>query len=371
MIRSYRIKNVLSLALLVTTGFAFNGAAKPVTYEDGRLNNGIVSVVFDPQGGFSIHDAKSDEVLLSDARFALPWGRRGSVVKPAVEDVQDALGFGKRVIFEVTDRNELRYQASATRLFSYALYENNPALVCGFGLKMPRFLSLRLMGARPLAEGRLFGGKTLGRPMTLNGAAGGTRTVVEDRLTRQSANSLMLTGLIEGQRRTAVWGGLAYKEFGAYATLQDGLITCYAEDPIGRLVDEDETYLAQDTFYLDVHTREPFDALERYGLAMRLANHAHPNVYDFPVLCGWSVSHISHLPSVNNSAKLIGELEHANKSGMTQYTKVALRLEPDKYHLDTEQGWWDDAHMRTFKHLVEPYESIAKWSKAMNAANGI
>ncbi|MCP4455067.1 MAG: hypothetical protein GY809_26700, partial [Planctomycetes bacterium] len=207
--------------------------------------------------------------------------------------------------------------------------------------------------------------------MTLNGAAGGTRTVVEDRLTRQSANSLMLTGLIEGQRRTSVWGGLGYKEFGAYATLEDGAITFYAEDPVGRLIDEDETYLAQDTFYLDVHTREPFDALERYGLAMRLANNAHPNVYDFPVLCGWSVSHISHLPSVNNSAKLIGELEHANKSGMTKYTKVALRLEPDKYHLDTEQGWWDDAHMRTFRHLVEPYESIAKWSRAMNAASGI
>lgn len=371
MIRSHRIKSVLALAVLVITGFAFNGAAKPVTYAQARLSNGIISVVFDAQGGFSIHDAESNEVLLSDARFALPWGRRGSVGKPTVEDVQDALGVGKRVILEVTDRNELRYQASATRLFSYTLYENNPALVCGFGLKMPRFLSVRLMGARPLAAGRLFGGKALERPMTLNGAAGGTRTVVEDRLTRQSANSLMLTGLIEGQRRTAVWGGLGYKEFGAYATLQDGAITFYAEDPIGRLVDEDETYLAQDTFYLDVHTREPFDALERYGWAMRLANNAHPNVYDFPVLCGWSTGVLSRLPSVNNSAKLITELDHANRCGLTKYTKVSLRVEPDKYHLDTEQGWWDDAHMRTFKHLVEPYESIAKWSRAMNAANGI
>jgi len=89
------------------------------------------------------------------------------------------------------------------------------------------------------------------------------------------------------------------------------------------------------------------------------------------VLCGWSVSHISHCPNVNNSAKLIGELDHANKCGLTKYTKVALRLEPDKYHLDTEQGWWDDAHMRKFKHLVAPYDSIAKWSKAMNSRNGI
>jgi hypothetical protein len=129
--------------------------------------------------------------------------------------------------------------------------------------------------------------------------------------------------------------------------------------------------MAHDTMYLDVFTKDPFEALERYGAAMRRANNAHPNVYDFPVLCGWSVGHISKLPNVNTSDKLIGELQSANKCGLTKYTKAALRLEPDKYHFDTEQGWWDDAHMRQFGHLVEPYDTIAKWSKAMNAANGI
>jgi hypothetical protein len=104
---------------------------------------------------------------------------------------------------------------------------------------------------------------------------------------------------------------------------------------------------------------------------MRKANNAHPNIYDFPVLCGWSVGHISKLPGINNSAKLVKELEHANNCGLTKYTKVALRLEPDKYHFDTEQGWWDDAHMRKFKHLVEPYESIAKWSRKLQANNGV
>jgi hypothetical protein len=343
----------------------------PVTYADSRLSNAVVSVVFDKQGGFSIQDAQSGEALLSDARFALPWARRGDVEKMYVEDVRDALGVGKRVILEVSDSSELRYQAAAKRLFSYALYENNPALVCGFGLKTPNYLSLRVMGARPLAGGRLFGGREMAHPLTLNGAAGAERTQVAAGLARHSANSLMLTALVEGQRRTVVWGGLSYKEFAAYTILQDGSPAFYADDPVGRLVDEDQTWLAEDTFYLDVHTREPFEALERYGLAMRRANDAHPNVYDFPVLCGWSVGHISHLPNVNNSAKLLEELAHANKCGLTKYTKVALRLEPDKYHLDTEQGWWDDAHMRRFGHLVEPYDSIAKWSEAMNAANGI
>ena len=342
-----------------------------VSFAENRLSNGIISVAFDEEGTFAIHDASSDEVLLSNARFGLPWGRRGVVDKIIAEDVKDALGVGKRVIVEVTDSNELRYQRAAKRLFTYSLYENNPALVCGFGLKTPNYLSLRLKGARPLAGGRFFGGKALQQPMTLNGSAGRTPTIVEKGLTRSSANSLMLTGLVEGKRRTAVWGGLGYKEFGAYAILQDGSPGFYSEDPVGRLIDEDENFLAQDTLYLDVHTKEPFEALERYGLAMRRANNAKPNVYDFPVLCGWSTGKLSKLPKVNDSAKLIGELEHANKSGITKYTKVSLRLEPDKYHKDTEQGWWDDEHMRTFKHLIPPYDSIAKWGKAMNAANGI
>lgn len=368
-----QIGKAFAEALLTRTPLESDERTNAVTYTDGKLNNGIISVAFDyKQGLFSIHDAQNDEVLLSDARFGLPSGKApGSVKLMKVEDVKDALGIGKRIILEVENWHLLRYYNSAKLLFSYTLYENSPALVLGFGLNTPNYFSMRLMGSTPLAGGRLFGGRDIERPMTLNGAAGAEQTLVRPGLSRFSANSLMLTGLIDGQRRTAVWGGLSYNEFGKYSTLQDGSPGFFAEDPVGRLVDEDHTYLSADTFYLDVHTREPFDAMERYGLAMRLANNAHPNVYDFPVLCGWSVSHISHLPTVNNSAKLIGELDHANKCGLTKYTKAALRLEPDKYHLDTEQGWWDDAHMRKFKHLVPPYESIAKWSKAMNSRNGI
>ena len=80
---------------------------------------------------------------------------------------------------------------------------------------------------------------------------------------------------------------------------------------------------------------------------MRTANDAKPNVYDFPVLCGWGVGHLSHLPGVNDSAKLVGELQAAEKAGVPKYTKVAIRLEPDTYFYkdgNTEQGWWDDAH---------------------------
>lgn len=365
---------------LVSTllGLALAAAAQaaPLSYSENQLSNGIVSVSFEKDGTFSIQDAKTKEALLSKSRFWLPRGIKGNVVKVSAEDIQGALGNGKRVTLEVSEFDEHgvhgQYgRTSAKRLYTYALYENHPALVCGFGLKLPNFLSHRLRESTPLSGGKLFGGEKMEKAMTLNGSAGAIKTVVAPGLDRRSANSLALTGVVDGKRRTAVWGGLGNEAFGKFAMLQNGSPTFYAQDPIGRLVDEDETYMPKDTFYIDVHTREPFDALERYGLAMRAANNASPNIYDFPVLCGWSVGNISKLPGVNSSAKLIKELEHANKCGLTKYTKVSLRLEPDKYHNDTEQGWWDDAHMQQYKHLVKPYESIAKWSKAMNANNGI
>jgi hypothetical protein len=346
-------------------------AAAPVTYSDGSLSNGIVTVKFEEQGTFHIHDARTGEALLSDARFALPWGRRGSVESITVADLADELGTGKRVTLEVIDTNELRYHNATKQLFTYALYQDHPALVCGFGLKTPNFISLRFREARPIGSGTFFGGGTIENPLTLNGGAGSAPTSVEPGLTRSAANALMLTGTVSGTRRTAVWGGLRYREFGAYATLANGSPAVYSDDPAGRLIDEDETWLAHDTHYLDVHTREPFEALERYGMAMRAANHASPNVYDFPVLCGWSVGALSKLPNVNNSAKLIGELDHAIQSGITRYTPVSLRLEPDKYHFDTEQGWWDDERFRQHKHLVEPYDTLAKWCGAMNSRGGI
>jgi hypothetical protein len=360
---------ILATSLLATLSPVIHGA--PVTYQNGTLANGIVSVTFNDDGVFTIRDATSGEPLLEKARFALPWGRTGKVGAITAADLTDELGSGKRITVEVADQSELHYQNSATRLFTYTLYQNHPALVCGFGLRTTNFLSLRLREARPLAGGTLFGGKEIANPLTLNGGAGAAPTSVEPGLTRSAANALMLTGNVAGKRRTAVWGGLRYREFGAYATLENGSPSVYSDDPVGRLIDEDENWLAHDTLYVDVHTHDPFEALERYGLAMRAANQANPNVYDFPVLCGWSVGALSKLPNVNNSAKLIGELQHANKSGITRYTPVSLRLEPDKYHLDTEQGWWDDERFRKFGHLVEPYDTMAKWCAAMREGGGI
>ena len=348
------------------------------------LANGIVALKVDAgKRSITLTDTQSAAVMVGDAwvaadgwggepdRKARQEGFRNWTVTLTVEPLEDAFGKGQRVILTMS---EPQRAALPTYLFSYALYGNAGAVVMGFGIHNQTTRDVRLMSAAPLSGADLMPATALEYLQTLNGAAGAEATQVKSGTERTSPNSLMATCRAPGGRRSVVWGGLCYKEFGKYAALGNHRLGCSAQDPVGRLVDAGTTYWAEDTFYLDVTTTDPFAALEKYGRAMRLANHAQPNVYDFPVLCGWAVGALSGLPDVNNSNKLVGELEAAQKAGVTKYTKVAIRLEPDSYcykNGDTEQGWWDDAHWSRFGHLVPPYETFAKWCAAITARDGI
>jgi len=347
---------------------------------DCVITNNLVTVTFSlTEGLYAIRNAQTNEVLLGNARIVPACGEEPECIRVLRdESVQDALGAGRRLVLAIADYSLFRHSAHDAssslppeRLLSFTLYDNHPALILGFGLKTPSYHSMRLTGATVLSGGALFGGRGIAEPLTLNGAAGAEPTLVQSGLSRTSCNSLMLTGLVGGERRAVVWGGLGNRAFAKIAGIQNGSLTLFAEDPIGVLIDEDAEVLSEDTFYLDLLTREPFESLERYGQAMRRANHAKPQVYDFPVLCGWSVGAMSKLPDINNSAKLVGEADHANACGMTRYTKVAIRLEPDKYHLDTEQGWWDDEHFRRYEHLVPPYDTTAKWCAALEQRDAV
>jgi len=337
------------------------------------LKNDFVHIVFDLEArSFSIHDSRNGAPLLSDARIKVGMEKGSELTVHREEDVSDALGEGRRLILALKDYGLFRYATHfrsgvpPKRLYSFTLYDEHPAIVMGSGVLMPNYYSMRLREFEVLSgEGKIFGGAKIENPLTLNGAAGAVATYVRSGLDRISSNSLMLTGQVNGEQRTVIWGGLGQAAYGKVAELENGALRLWAEDPIGLLIDEDEEFLSEDTFYLDLTGGDPFEALERYGLALRAANNASPNVYDYPVLCGWSVGNISKLPNINNSAKLVKEAELAQSSGLTKYTKVMNRLEPDKYHLDTEQGWWDDKVFRTYKHLVPPYETMAEFCGAL------
>ncbi|MEI7947697.1 MAG: hypothetical protein WCJ02_13435 [bacterium] len=346
------------------------------------LSNGIVSLKIDMEKqNLSIAEQSSGLVVLDNAWMAANgWGKEkiGSsdgrinwTATRQVESVDDTNGKGKRAIVTLTRTNQAQHPGSPTYLFSYTLYENNGVVFMGFGMRNQTAIGLRLAIAEPMIGAELLPGKAIEKLITLNGTAGADMPQVKPGA-RTSPNSLMLTCLAQGGRRSIVWGGLRNKEFGKYTGIsRDNKIEFRAEDPLGRLVDPGQTYWSEDTFYLDVTTADPFLALEKYGRAMRLANSAKPNVYDFPVLCGWGVMGLSHLPGINNAVKLMGEMDAAQKAGVTKYTKVGIRLEPDAYFGNTEQGWWDDAHWAKFGHLIPPYETFAKWCSAIRERNGV
>lgn len=370
-----------ALAPLHTRAAEAAPAVVTVADKSATLENGILKVNINlAKGVYAITDARTGEVTLADAGFGA--GDGASIKVESQTPVKDELGAGQRLVVSILDWNLLRhsdYHAHSAqppkRLVTFTVYEGRPALLLGFGLSTPVWASMRLMDTTPLVNAKFLPGKTLASPLTLNGGAGAEPNFVQPGATRHCPNSLLLTGLVDGKRRSVVWGGLANADFGKFATVKDGLISAKAEDPVGRLVDAGETYLAADSIYVDAITADPFLALEQYGHAMRAATHAAPNVYDFPVLCGWSVGAVSHLPDVNNTAKLVEQLEAGNKIGIGKYTKIGVRLEPDTYcghdNGNTEQGWWDDAHWVKYKHLVPPYATVASWCRAVTERNGV
>ena len=338
------------------------------------MSNEIVSIAFNMSNGmYTITDMASGQLIIDLAGVgADSWGNTdGMRFTWKQEEINDALGHGRRLVVEMEQQGN---RAIPVYLFSFALYDGRGGVFMGFGMRNTMQQGARLMRVAPMLHGRLLEGKSLIGPQTLNGAAGADIPRVEKGLTRDCPNSLLLTCMADGKRLSLVWGGLANREFGKWVALRDGMIEMRAEDPVGRLVDPGETYFSEDTFYLDVTQPDPFIALETYGLAMRTANNARPNTYDFPTLCGWAVGALSGLGDINNSVALISELEMGQKAGITKYTKVAIRLEPDTYcyhNGNTEQGWWDDAHWSKYGHLRAPYETFDRWCAAVHKLEGI
>jgi hypothetical protein len=146
-----------------------------------------------------------------------------------------------------------------------------------------------------------------------------------------------------------------------------------AYDPVGRLVEPRSLYLPEDAFYVDFTTANPFEALEKYGLAVSAAMKTRPNVYDFPSVCAWYVSipEYGGDADMNNTPGVVAEMEKAVRTGFLRYSPVAIRLVPDTYEDNNEQGWWDDAHWRKFGHYLPPYETSAKWGQAITDRGGV
>lgn len=157
----------------------------------------------------------------------------------------------------------------------------------------------------------------------------------------------------------------------------------FARDPVGKRIDPGVSYQPSDCFYIDVQGADPFMALEAYGKRVSIAQEIALSMYDFPTVCLWYAEQKNYGNSgaENSTVGAVKEMECIRKAGFLNYSRVAVRLVPDSYLPDNQQGWWDDEHWQREvgdnagegKHgrYLAPYETSEKWGKAVTALGGI
>ncbi len=286
-------------------------------------------------------------------------------------------GYECRVVSQRADRMLIECVSSSAPQLLLEFTLNSGFLELRAGLKNTTAAPIRIKKFMPLTGGVVFPGGEWSDVRTLNAPTGAGQTRVTRDAIRSSANNLLLTLKQSGERCSLVLGGLKTVDFTKWAHIEAGhTASLEAYDPVGRLVDPGELYLPEDSFYVDAGTANPFEALERYGLALRQATGAKPNPYDFPTVCAWYVG-VWKTPGaqnnpdksqykINTSAGMVEEAEKMQASGFLNYSRAAGRLVPDSYTEQNPQGWWDDAHWRQHGFYTAPYETSAKFGQGMH-----
>lgn len=353
------------------------------------LDNGKVSVSVDLKHGvYSVKNLQTQTDIFTDASLMVdgwntrkPGGKKlktggifaNPTIKYHVTDLADLGERGKAIVLTVKDgvRQFVEY------MFKIALPDEGSFVLYQAGVNNVSKADYRLADVSFFSLAGVFPGtKKLDDLKSLNGAAGAVETSVWGDKDRVSENSLLLTAEIEGKHLALIYGGLRYQYFYALSSYskKGRMVELRMTDPYGKLVPAGNKMWMPEVFCLGIGT-DPFDMAESYGAMLAKYSKAAPNAYNFLTLCGWAVGSLSGMKSINNSKALVEQMDIADKSGITQYTPVAVRLEPDTYCGKkggmTEQGWWDDEHWRKFKHLVPPYDTFAKWCDAVRKKGGI
>ncbi|MFH0760629.1 MAG: hypothetical protein V2A67_03905 [Bacteroidota bacterium] len=167
-------------------------------------------------------------------------------------------------------------------------------------------------------------------------------------------------------------------------------LNLYAKDPVGKRVDPGQSWFPEDAFYLSVGHTNPFEAMEEYGRVLRDFQEIDLEYYTFPTVCLWyaQLGGYGGGPSINDAPGAVEEMDRAVISGFLRYSPVAIRLVPDAYEENNEQGWWDEKHWQMYGtgkyanppdgnvdvapgHYKKPYETTRKWAQAIIERGGI
>jgi len=402
------MKKISVFVLIMSAFVGFSDS--PQTGGKVSVENGRVRVTVDLGSGlYQAVDPVTGTVLFRNATLQLGrWDLSdGEVVqnrRAERESFSDELGRGE--MLRITGEVHARKRPYAGRLdieLTIALYENRTAIVLGAGLKNSlgatgngQVRGVLVKGFKPFAGAALWPmDRQRLEPMTLDGHGAygfeeertndmgvsghvqhghGGNAVVRG-IDRASENNILLTYRAGKIRRTFVAGALTYADFLKRVSVKRGdkgavIADVEAYDPVGLVVKAGERCRSQDRIYVDLLTPDPFAALENYARTAATAQGASPKMYNFPTLCMWYVMWTGAGGRCNTLTS-VRQMELAAESGFLRYSPVAIRLVPDTYLGNTEQGWWDDEHWRKYDWYQSPYDTSAKFCRAIRDLGGL
>ena len=298
----------------------------------------------------------------------------------SVEDINDDLGKGKALTIKILFENY------ADILWQVRLYDSSDYFIFNMGIENDTQKPYQLMSFYPLVSKKVYSGKNNSiNYHTLDGNSGGSPTWVTDTAMLRSFNNVLLMFGESANPDILVAGGVTYEEFEKFVkvtrTKNVLQLQLYSEDPVGRRIDAGRQYWLNEKFYLCFNNQNPFEALEKYAEVLKQAQKIELNHYDFPTECLWYANVYSHdkkRRKFNDSKGAVEEMDNAIKSGITKYTKVAIRLVPDAYGPNNQQGWWDDEHWAKWgekgsadgANYTAPYLTTESWAKAVIKRGG-
>ncbi len=365
------------------------------------LSNGLIEVTINQEtGSFDIYDLINKRLIVSQSTVGFstkPYVDLNDIGRIAVETdmpetslrcetAQHRIKKPGQLKTAFTGGNSLslisRWKGQGELEVQFTLYPDSSFVDIGFS-----FLSLAEKPVRltkiDVLNGFFLPDLNHTKMMTLDGNSGGGSTTISSEGKTHTENNVLCYFPDKKQTNSLVAGGLTYEDFRKWVYISRDTITLSAQDVVGKRVDPDSTYWSEDRFYLDGLTDNPFEALERYAEITRSARGIKLNYYTFPSVCMWflSVTHFgADATSENSTVGAVKEMEHIKESGFLKYSPVAVRLVPDNYEQNNQQGWWDDTHWqmhgRKYRcvvdhHYKEPYETTAKWAGKIIEMGGI
>ncbi len=349
------------------------------------IENKLVSLTFNLEKGiYSVKNLPKNLTAVSNAYFqaeGLYSTDTTGIIEWSYQGIRDVFGKGG------TLRIKKKYNGYSDMVWNATIYDDKDFVVFKMGIINDSYIPFRLSAFYPLkTKGSCKGMDTGKNFAVLNGNSGGNRTYVSESAKTSCFNNVLIRFGELNDPKIIVAGGLTYNEFEKFCKVfrnGDSLgIQLFSEDPVGKLIDAGSSWEGNELFYLCINNLNPFEALEKYGLAVKEAQQIKLNCYDFPTECLWYASVYAKdpaRPKFNDSKGAVDEMENAVRSGFTKYTRVAIRLVPDAYGKINQQGWWDDKHWAMWgdvssadsTNYCAPYLTTASWCRKILDKGGI